>query len=98
MLTNISVTSNQDYNQEYLAGDELRDVMLVQREYYLPISAISISSFINDDSYTQLDGSDLLLTFAVAPDTDKIHTLTIKVTTSDGSVYSEEIIGLKISK
>ncbi len=94
-LSNISITSSVDYNDEIKVGDEMNHIFLIRRDSY--VSGTPLLEFLNETNSFSFTGDKLLLTFSEPPNSRRTHNLTITFTIEGGAIFTEEILGLKIS-
>lgn len=95
VIIDISITSSEDYNQWYQAGDELNDIILVRTNFDTFGTLLSDYNIQTDYSLERDD--NMLMTFSMPPSISKSYDFTIVITTDNGDVFTEEIKDLKIS-
>jgi hypothetical protein len=90
-LDQISITSSEDYSDEYVKGSELRNIMLARSGYAL--EGFNLSEVETDRD----DKNQVLFTFNSPPKESKIHDLTITYKFENGKELQTTIKGLKIN-
>ncbi len=87
----VNITSDQPYSSVYPAGESLIDMISVSRDARIldsKINNLMINSSNRDSQY--------YFKFNAAPDSTRVHTITIEYVFTDGRVLKSVINGLKI--
>jgi len=92
LITDIAITSNQDYSNDYPAGTNLNDILTISSEYY---QWPSIDDYLNNQ--IDLFGT-LYFTFKVPPTTNQVHEITIRYTTEKNRIFAATVSNLLITK
>lgn len=95
-IVEISITSSQAFDDQHQAGDNLSDIVYIQKSNVVE-GGRSIASFLDDYYEKMADEQKLLLTFKRPPSSNLSHDLTIKIALSYGAVFEEELMDIEIS-
>ena len=93
ILSEVIITSSEDYNDAYPKGSNLDEIMNV-RNYY-SVQGNNISYFMANK---QLDNTAFFYTFTYPPSADKYHDITFKYYLVGGGEYHTTINGILIKK
>jgi len=92
LITDIAITSNQDYTNDYPAGTNLKDILTISNDYY---TWPSIDDYLNH----MFDFYDILyFTFKIPPTTNQVHEITIRYTTENNRKFAATLSNLLITK
>jgi len=92
LLTDITITSNQDYAIDYPAGTNLNDILTISSDYdQWP----SVNEYLNNTRYLP---EMFFFTFTIPPTTNQVHELTIRYTTDKNRIFSAVLSNLLITK
>lgn len=86
-VAEIQVTSNKDYNEEYVSGTNLLHILSAR------YTATAMSYYTTDalpvmEIFKELDYDGYLLSFNVPPSNSEQHIFTITISTTDGKTFS----------
>jgi hypothetical protein len=85
-ITDIIITSNKDYNFEYQAGTNLKNILSVRKNTHKKDATNSIGDVLQN-LYAR-GGMYILFTFDIPPETEEVHEITIKYVTENGQIVS----------
>ncbi len=91
LLADMSITSTQDYNDNYPAGRDLKEIMSIREGYRLEGS--DIPTYLSN---AELKEGNLFLTFEFPPSQTRTHDITITYRLFDGREFKVFVPGLKI--
>ena len=95
-ITDIIITSDKDYNSEYQAGTNLKNILSVRKGTYKK-DAISSIDEVLQNLYAGKNGM-LLFTFDIPPETEEVHKITITFVTENNNVITTTLQNVKILK
>jgi len=96
-ITDIIITSNKDYSNQYPAGSNLKKVISVNSHGYYVYNVKTIDEMIKDIS-PSWEAPHLLYTFNTPPETEDVHEITIRYKTEKNQVFSAVVKNVKILK
>lgn len=91
LLADLTITSSQDYIDNYPAGHDLKEIMSIREGYQLEGSYIPTYL-----SNAELKEGNLFLTFEFPPSQTRTHDITITYKLFDGREFKVLVPGLKI--
>jgi hypothetical protein len=91
LLADMTITSSEDYIDNYPAGHDLKEIMSIREGYQLEGSYIPTYL-----SYAELKEGNLFLTFEFPPSQTRTHNITITYRLFDGREFKILVSGLKI--
>jgi len=101
-ITDVIITSNKNYNTQYPAGSNLKDIITVGQKWSSSEYRVDVSTTI--DTITKNRRVDywyesrLIYLFNTSPETEDVHEITIKYITEKNQVFTAVIKNVKILK
>jgi len=92
LITDIAITSNHDYANDYPAGTNLNDILTISNDYQ------TWTSFNDFFAHFYSLSDKLFFTFKIPPTTNQVHELTIRYTTEKNRKFAATVSNLLITK